>query len=185
VAAFPAPPAPCWSLIGRIGTAGRIFSVGTQRIVTAPIAGKLYLGVNDSNPAGNSGSWNVAVTIVPKGSVLTSSVPAVPLPTSPAPVSQAFLLTGIRPAVITASRALAYTISGRGLTAQTVVSLENLRAYIGSRAGVADFLPAAVARDGSWARIFIGPLPPNVGSVRIVCRQAGFAPVFLNVPVRQ
>ncbi len=53
---FPAPQLPCWSLIARIAN-GPPIEIGSSRLVTVSSSGELYLGVNDDNPAGNSGTW--------------------------------------------------------------------------------------------------------------------------------
>jgi cutinase len=57
--AFPAPTLPCFSLIARIGD-GTPFEVGTSTVVTTD-SGVLYLGINDNNVAGNTGSWTVKI----------------------------------------------------------------------------------------------------------------------------
>jgi hypothetical protein len=59
--AFPAPSAPCWSLIARIGN-GTPFEVGASALVTTS-SGVLYLGINDNNFSGNSGSWTVNIKL--------------------------------------------------------------------------------------------------------------------------
>ena len=62
---------PCWSLIGRVGN-GPIFPVGTSlQNFTAPSAGELYLGVNDTpnDYFDNTGEWQAEIT---------TSVPCVP-----------------------------------------------------------------------------------------------------------
>jgi Zn-dependent protease with chaperone function len=51
---------PCWSLIGRIGN-GPPFEIGTSTTITIASSGLLYLSVNDSNFADNSGSWLVDI----------------------------------------------------------------------------------------------------------------------------
>jgi serine/threonine-protein kinase len=63
VAAVPAPPLNCWSLIGRVGPGGTIFEVGVHATVPAGSAGRLFLGVNDDNYADNSGFWTAVVTV--------------------------------------------------------------------------------------------------------------------------
>ena len=182
-AAFPAPLAPCWSLIGRIGSTGKIFAVGTLRIISSPVAGPLLLGVNDSSPAGNSGFWNVSLSVIPGTGVPGAGVPSAES-TPPAQVSTV-RLTGIQPGTINAKKSQKYTITGAGLTAKTVVSLDNLRVYIGTKSGVADYYPAEVAKDGSWIKIYIGPLPLNLSKVRIIARASGSAAASLEVPVKR
>jgi hypothetical protein len=61
--AFTAPGLACYSLIGKIGSAGTPFEVGSSLVLTAPSAGELYLGVNDNIYYDNTGS--LFVTIVP------------------------------------------------------------------------------------------------------------------------
>jgi len=58
---FPAPDAPCFSLIARIGN-GAPFEVGTSVLVTAD-AGILYLGINDDSFSANSGSWTANIKL--------------------------------------------------------------------------------------------------------------------------
>ena len=60
--AFPAPSLPCYSLIARIGN-GTPFEVGTSTLITNAAAGVLFLGINDNNVSGNSGSWNVKIKL--------------------------------------------------------------------------------------------------------------------------
>jgi hypothetical protein len=53
-------PGPTGALIGRIGN-GQPFMIGNQTQITAPAAGQLFLGVNDSYVQDNSGSYQVQV----------------------------------------------------------------------------------------------------------------------------
>jgi hypothetical protein len=53
-------PGPTGALIGRIGN-GQPFMIGNQTQITAPAAGELFLGVNDSYVQDNSGSFQVQV----------------------------------------------------------------------------------------------------------------------------
>ena len=57
----PMPGVPTGALIGRIGN-GQPFLIGNQTQVTAPAAGQLFLGINDSNHGDNEGSFQVQVT---------------------------------------------------------------------------------------------------------------------------
>ena len=59
----------CWSLIGKIGAAGRPFQVGTFLSLEAPVSGELYLGVNDNNYVDNTGSWIATVTVAAPGAL--------------------------------------------------------------------------------------------------------------------
>lgn len=63
---FPLPaagrgPAPCYSLIGRIGN-GRPFFVGDSMSIVAEASGRLYLGINDFDVSDNSGELYVEVS---------------------------------------------------------------------------------------------------------------------------
>ena len=62
---------PCWSLIGKFGTTGQPFEVGTDSTITSP-GGELYLSVNDNYFADNSGSWSahIAASSLVGGSIL-------------------------------------------------------------------------------------------------------------------
>ncbi len=57
----PMPGVPTGALIGRIGN-GQPFLIGNQTQITAPAAGQLFLGVNDSNHGDNEGQFQVQVT---------------------------------------------------------------------------------------------------------------------------
>jgi hypothetical protein len=52
----------CHSLIGRIGPAGAFFQLGSSTQFRAPVAGRLYLGVNDNFFPDNSGSWTAVIS---------------------------------------------------------------------------------------------------------------------------
>ena len=97
---------------------------------------------------------------------------------------QQFALTGIQPQIIMANQSQLYTIKGSGLTAKTVVSLANIKAFVGSRSGGSDYYPAAVAPDGTWVKIYIGPVQQTSGTVRVMAQKAGAASVYLSVAVR-
>jgi hypothetical protein len=56
----PIPSAPTGALIGRINN-GQPFLIGSQNRVTAPEAGQLFLGINDSYLADNQGNFQVEV----------------------------------------------------------------------------------------------------------------------------
>ncbi len=59
---YPEPNSPGGALIGRVGTNGRAFGIGTQtQPLPMPAAGRLYLGVNDNELSDNSGSFSVVV----------------------------------------------------------------------------------------------------------------------------
>ena len=61
--AFAAPGLVPWSLVGRIGSSGTPFEVGSGSAIAAPTSGRLYLSVNDNNFSDNSGSWDALVRI--------------------------------------------------------------------------------------------------------------------------
>jgi len=58
---FVAPELPCWSMLGRIGPAGRVFEIGSNKRFKADASGELYLGVNDNYFGDNSGSWRASI----------------------------------------------------------------------------------------------------------------------------
>ncbi|HWX96600.1 MAG TPA: hypothetical protein VNZ01_07080 [Solirubrobacteraceae bacterium] len=59
---FLVPGANCWSMVFKIGTSGVAFPTGTKISFTSPVAGELFLGVNDNFYGDNSGSWTAKVT---------------------------------------------------------------------------------------------------------------------------
>ena len=61
-ASYPDPTAPVGALIGRVGTNGKPFGIGTQsQALGMPAAGRLYLGVNDNEIGDNAGAFTVVV----------------------------------------------------------------------------------------------------------------------------
>ncbi len=52
----------CHSLIGRIGSLGMFFEVGSSTQFRTPMAGRLYLGVNDNFFPDNSGNWIAVIS---------------------------------------------------------------------------------------------------------------------------
>jgi len=56
----PLPNTPTGTLIGRIGN-GRPFVIGAQTEIQAPAAGQLFVGINDTHMADNSGSFDVQI----------------------------------------------------------------------------------------------------------------------------
>jgi hypothetical protein len=62
VTSFLAPGLNCWSLVGRIGTTGPIFFVGTSLTMPAPSSGELYLAFNDDYYPNNSGDFVAMIT---------------------------------------------------------------------------------------------------------------------------
>jgi hypothetical protein len=63
VTSFLAPGLSCWSLVGRIGTTGVIFPVGTSLTMPAPYSGELYLAFNDDYYPNNSGDFVAMITM--------------------------------------------------------------------------------------------------------------------------
>jgi hypothetical protein len=59
---YPEPSVPVGALIGRVGTKGKPFGIGTQtQPLPMPASGRLFLGVNDNDLSDNSGSYTVVV----------------------------------------------------------------------------------------------------------------------------
>jgi hypothetical protein len=54
-----APGLACWSLVGKIGTPGTPFQLGTSAKFTAPTTGELFVGLNNNFFSDNTGSWVV------------------------------------------------------------------------------------------------------------------------------
>lgn len=75
---FPAPEAPCWSLIGRIGDHGVPFYIGASTTFRAQTVGQLFLGVNDNQLGDNSGLWTATVTTNSLSSPLTPTRAGLP-----------------------------------------------------------------------------------------------------------
>ena len=70
---FVAPGLVPWSLVGKIGSGGTPFQLGTTAIFTASTSGELYLSINDNNFGDNSGSWSISVSLPPTNVTLTIS----------------------------------------------------------------------------------------------------------------
>jgi hypothetical protein len=58
---YPDPTVGVGALVGRIGTNGKPFGIGSQTSVVMPGSGRLYLGVNDNELGDNSGAFTVVV----------------------------------------------------------------------------------------------------------------------------
>jgi len=173
--AFPAPHAPCWSLIGRIGIKGGIFKVGARTVILAPSHGDLMLGVNDSDVAGNSGAWAVSATVT-KGSG-----------TPPKPGVDQLTLTSIDPSAISEKGTHKYTVQGIGLTKETTITLSvPSPAFAGSKSRLQDSRPADVSAGGTriTVYIYIGA-QPGKSSIRVAARSASTATAFLDVPIKR
>jgi hypothetical protein len=59
-------PIPCAdhaALIARVGESGDVFLIGRSESVAVPAAGRLYLGINDTDVGNNSGAFAAAVTV--------------------------------------------------------------------------------------------------------------------------
>lgn len=65
--AMPEPTLPCDSVIYSIGVTGRAGEVGTHVSLDPAVVGNLFLGINASNLARNSGSFHITVVIIPPG----------------------------------------------------------------------------------------------------------------------
>lgn len=74
---FPNPDVPCHSLIGRIGSSGAIFEVGSSGRFRFPVSGRLFLGVNDNFFPDNSGSWTAKILSEPRRTIPGTEDPRV------------------------------------------------------------------------------------------------------------
>lgn len=63
VSPYLVPGLPLWSLVGKIGTSGTPFEVGTKLKLTAATSGELYLSMNDNYFPDNSGTWKVTISL--------------------------------------------------------------------------------------------------------------------------
>ena len=63
----------CHSLIGRIGSPGTFFEVGSSTQFRAPVGGRLYLGVNDNFFPDNSGNWTAVISEQGSGPVTATT----------------------------------------------------------------------------------------------------------------
>ena len=54
-------------LIGSLDTVDELFNVGLATTYECPVGGRLWLGVNDNTPEGNTGNFLAAVTHRPSG----------------------------------------------------------------------------------------------------------------------
>ena len=59
---FPAPGVNCYSMLFKIGSSGIAFPTGKKISFTSPVAGELFLGVNDTFFGDNTGSWSATIT---------------------------------------------------------------------------------------------------------------------------
>lgn len=55
------------ALLGSLDTVDELFDVGLATTYECPVGGRLWLGVNDSTPEGNTGNYRAAVTHRPSG----------------------------------------------------------------------------------------------------------------------
>ncbi|MCA9223454.1 MAG: alkaline phosphatase family protein, partial [Planctomycetales bacterium] len=97
-------PAPCFSLIGRIGIDGEPFFVGQRMSRASPGAGRLFLGLNDFDHSDNHGGFDVAVRLLvqPQPLRIRQRVPANGPPGRPAEDAAViiFYVDGLRPDVV-------------------------------------------------------------------------------------
>jgi hypothetical protein len=59
---FTAPGVNCYALLFRVGTSGVPFPTGAKITFTSPVAGELYLGMNDTHFNDNVGHWTATIT---------------------------------------------------------------------------------------------------------------------------
>lgn len=52
----------CYSMLFRIGNSGKPFPTGKKITFASPVAGELFLGVNDQFFGDNSGAWKAKIT---------------------------------------------------------------------------------------------------------------------------
>jgi Peptidase A4 family len=69
LASRPEPSLPCYSVIYSVGIAGQAGEVGTQVGFNPATSGNLFMGMNTSNLASNSGSFHITVLIIPSGTI--------------------------------------------------------------------------------------------------------------------
>ena len=55
------------ALLGSLDTVDELFYVGLATTYECPVGGRLWLGVNDNTPEGNTGNFLAAVTHRPAG----------------------------------------------------------------------------------------------------------------------
>ena len=65
----PEPALPCYAVIYSVGIAGQAGEVGTQVGFNPTMIGNLFMGVNTSNLASNSGSFHITILIIPPGTI--------------------------------------------------------------------------------------------------------------------
>ncbi len=96
---YPVPSAGHGALIGRLGTgdAAQPFLVGAERDYEAPVAGRLFLGINQSYQDASSaqGSFHVTIRAVAAGAGVAGAAPAGGLPDTPIPIITPALLEKI------------------------------------------------------------------------------------------
>ncbi len=76
---WPLPGKPCWSVIGKIGSAPP-FEIGRGTSFKAKAGGQLLLGINDNNVKDNVGAWTAAVTVTRPSGVPVTTVPVTTVP---------------------------------------------------------------------------------------------------------
>jgi hypothetical protein len=59
---FPLKGANCYAMLFRIGNPGKPFPTGKKITFESPVAGELFLGVNDQHLGDNSGAWTAKIT---------------------------------------------------------------------------------------------------------------------------
>jgi hypothetical protein len=112
---FTAPTLKCYSLIGRVGTAGTPFEVGESYSSPFPSSGELYLLANDNNGAfgNNSSEW----TVVINDSVVVVTTTVAPTTTT----SPTTTVATVTKAVTAPTKSLAFTGLGEGFQITALV----------------------------------------------------------------
>jgi len=70
--AHPFPSAGGFAVIGKLGTSGTPFLVGSIRSFISKVAGSLYLGYNDNQLSDNYGYFVAFITVIRNGAVITN-----------------------------------------------------------------------------------------------------------------
>jgi serine/threonine protein kinase/TPR repeat protein len=93
-------------------------------------------------------------------------------------------LASISPESIVANKSQMYRLTGSGFSAATTVR-SDIGALIGSRDGLSDFHPVAVAPNGSWLAVYISLPPPPGRTIRLTVKNPGGPEASLDVTVQK
>jgi len=93
-------------------------------------------------------------------------------------------LTGINPGTIVANKSQMYRLIGSGFAAATTVR-SDVGALVGSKDGLSDFHPVAVAPDGSWLAVYISLPAPQGKTIKLTVKSASGAEASLDVAVQK